>query len=1192
VLQLLGWKIKYQTYLQGREPDYALFADNEAFDAALTAGHMNPNFWQHATLVADAKAWHVSLDRPIREGSRREYPPEQIEWYLDRSRLDFGILTNGRLWRLVPREIGARKPRFKTYLEVDLPHLLERLRENLLIGEELNDLTRFFLFFSPTGYSTKDVAQSLVSRAVQGSAEYSISIGEDLKERVFEALRICIQGFLSVAENELDAAAQLNLYKEQSLILLYRLLFIMFAEDRRLLPYRINRTYTHNRSLGRHRDQIAARIDGSPLEGFTNDSYALWNDLSDLFDLIDRGHGTYGVPAYNGGLFDTEQHEFLATKKISDWYLAKVIDQLGRAPDPAHPRAGLFRVDYRDLAVQQLGGVYEGLLELVPRYAATAMIVVRERSGDRRSERIQPLSDPIPAGFEAAGNYDQDSVYLETDKGERRSYGSYYTPDHIVAHITHNTLEPLCSAISLGLSNEINAADQDSRSPDAEIQNRAQEALTGLRRDFANRVLKLRIVDPAMGSGHFLVRACQYLAEEIATNPYTDDEDANQQLNDESTLTYWKRRVVEACIFGVDLNPLAVELAKLSLWLDTVSVGHPLSFLDHHLVVGNSLVGARLRDLGALPDAPPIVENQFGAAYQSRVPGLVSTLANIQRLPSDTTRQVKEKARLLRTQFRPLADAFRLVADLWCSFFFHHRTSRPSPAVYDAVVQQLQRRPATQEISDVLATEGLLDAVEVLRDGELKCFHWEIQFPDIFESETLDRGFDAIIGNPPYDVLSEKELQRSLSEFKRYIRWNTIYDASRKGKNNLYKLFLCKMLDILRDDGRMGVIVPMALLGDDSACLVRRLFVQHGAFARIDAFPQKDDARRRVFTDAKLSTCVVHYLKTQDAERQRSSFRSQVHPEDKIDPVSPGLSLSTAAIPLYDPINFTIVSCSQRDWDIATRIMETGRLERLRNRVEFFQGEVNETNERAAGNLRTSGKKVVRGANVCLYVLRTASQGTDIFLDVPGFLDEADEEAKAYHHQYARVAVQESSPQNNFRRIIASLIPANEFCNHTINYAPEHKSSLPLSFVAALLNSDLSDWYFRLGSTNAHVSHYQLYNLPCPVFADEQEGRSQSLIEEANGLIAEERIDDLKNLLSGLSHDPPFEFAIVHIIAAIVRRIVVNERARGDISRSARSALAPEAQVWQDIINTAFYEMAGLDDQEQRDLRASLSTML
>src|SRR5205814_1347065 len=300
---------------------------------------------------------------------------------------------------------------------------------------------------------------------------------------------------------------------------------------------------------------------------------------------------------------------------------------------------------YRDLAVQQLGGVYEGLLELVPHYASSDMVIVRKRGSDQKSELVQPAGSPIPTGYELTDQkFKKDSVYLETDKGERRSYGSYYTPDHIVSYIVENTLAPLCNDLSHRLDEDIRHAEAECAAAAADQKTAIEDRLAALRGDFANRVLRLRVLDPAMGSGHFLVRACQYLAEEIATNPYTDDEEANRQTNDESTLTYWKRRVVEACIFGVDLNPLAVELAKLSLWLDTVSVGHPLSFLDHHLLVGNRLVGAQLHDLGALPDAPPIVENQFGAAYRSRVPRLVSTLANIQRMPSDTTGQVKEKA--------------------------------------------------------------------------------------------------------------------------------------------------------------------------------------------------------------------------------------------------------------------------------------------------------------------------------------------------------------------------------------------------------------------------------------------------------------------------------------------------------------------------------------------------------------------
>jgi hypothetical protein len=162
-----------------------------------------------------------------------------------------------------------------------------------------------------------------------------------------------------------------------------------------------------------------------------------------------------------------------------------------------------------------------------------------------------------------------------------------------------------------------------------------------------------------------------------------------------------------------------------------------------------------------------------------------------------------------------------------------------------------------------------------------------------------------------------------------------------------------------------------------------------------------------------------------------------------IEPNSPSLKLSTASIPLYDPANFTIVSCSQDDWDLATRIMQSGRMTRLKEFTEFFQGEVNETNERAKGNLTLNpddGKLVTRGASVCLYILRDASQGEDLFLRVDKFLDGKGEHTKAFHHQYPRIGVQESSPQNNFRRVISAFIPAGQFCNHKVNYLPEHTS--------------------------------------------------------------------------------------------------------------------------------------------------------
>ncbi|HUT23142.1 MAG TPA: hypothetical protein VM492_02240, partial [Sumerlaeia bacterium] len=462
VLESLGWKIIYQTFLRARKPDYALFLEDESKDAALNEGKNSPAFWRFPTLVADAKAWGTRLDRPIRVNNQREYPPEQIEWYLNQSLLPYGILTNGACWRLVPREHAQDQPRFQTYLECDLPTILDAwlAAKDLVQREEINrHFLRFYLFFSPAGYRAVEGRTPVATRAKEGSSEYRLGIGEDLKMRVFEALRFCIEGFLKFPPNHLDEG-QISLCREQSFVFLYRLLFAMYAEDRGLLPYRKNQLYTENRSLGRFRVDIAAKLDRLGTWGakdYSKEATSLWDDVQDLFDLIDSGKKAYGIPAYNGGLFSRESNGFLATRKISDWHLARVIDQLGRAPDPEHPRAGLYPVDYRDLQIQHLGNIYEGLLELDPHIVTEPRIVVRPKAPSRRHEETTIAARAaIPKGFEKTDmRYEPGDVELLTDKGERRSTGSYYTPNHIVDHLVEKALRPLCKAIDGQLRDEI-----------------------------------------------------------------------------------------------------------------------------------------------------------------------------------------------------------------------------------------------------------------------------------------------------------------------------------------------------------------------------------------------------------------------------------------------------------------------------------------------------------------------------------------------------------------------------------------------------------------------------------------------------------------------------------------------------------------------------------------------------------------
>ncbi len=1189
IFDKMGWTLKYQTHLDGRKPDYALFVSESDYDNALNVDSQSDEFWSFPVVVADAKAWDVSLDR--RSGTHREYPPQQIEWYLDRSRLDFGILTNGRVWRLVPRQLQSHQQRFLTYFEFDLEKYFTSWTGKIRTGVEIEDALYFYLFFGPAGHRTLLADTSLISRAVEGSTAYRIGVGEDLRLRAFEAVRLSTEGLLSFPPNRLNAPEHLEECRRHSFILVYRLLFIMFAEDRGLLPYATDEKYRERLSLSRRRDDVASRLNtvrSRPTTDYSRTSHSDLGELRLLFDLVDQG-GRFGVRAYNGGLFDSESNSFLEKNHISDWHLARIIDQLGRAADVAMKSGGLFRVDYRDLAIQHLGSIYEGLLELEPRVAAVPMKVILNSSRDGSSERTIPAVQPCPEGYEDTGErYDVGEVFLETNKGERRSSGSYYTPDHIVNHLVENTLEPLCQRIEQDLSDEIKANELRV----AEGDETATTRLADLKGEYDDRVLKLRVLDPAMGSGHFLLRACGYLAEQIATHPLT----AEDPLGD-SSITYWKRRVSESCLFGVDLNGLAVELAKLAIWLETVAVDRPLTFLDHHLRIGNSLVGARISELGALPDEKDLFSKPFIRALESKIPQLLKPLSEIEKLPSRETLQVKAKEKLL-ADLDVARLPFRQVADVWCSVFALPDSERVHGDDYRRLIEEIK----TPDRFDAVLREPAFQRGLNAARSKFNCFHWELEFPSVFyegKKRREDSGFDVIMGNPPYDVLSELESGRDLRAFKAFIQHEKTYRPSLRGKNNLYKLFVCRAMDLLADRGYLALITPMAILGDDQAAELRRTLFSLGTFTLIEAFPQKDDRHRRVFEQAKLSTAAFVYQKCASDQADKIVFTSRVHPGREIEPNSPQLRMKRAEVPLYDPKNSTLVSCSQEDLDLAVRIMQSGRLRRMGEVARFFQGEVNETNQRKQGTIsRWSDKRfhklVSRGANVCLYRLREASQGNDIYLDVDSFLSGSSEESKAFHHRQARIGLQESCPQNNFRRIIAAFVPAGEFCNHTVNYLPQRACKVDLRIILAVLNSKLADWYFRLGSTNAHVSHYQLDNLPFPHFRDTSAKAHAGLVLKVTNALESRKssVEAAFQLVAPLTKTGPFDPVLGEVLVAAVERIEAIEAKRGEIARRERSALAPEAQRYQDFIDQLLFAMAGLSPQESAALESRLLKML
>ena len=507
ILDVLGHTVEVQASLTApgtaKKPDYVFYYDQAALEANKGKKLTEDVLAGRAYAVGDAKYWDRPLDisKVSEDHLTNVNPASQIEFYIRYSGVSWGILTNGRLWRLYHKDSAKHLDR---YYEIDLPALLED-----------PDPERFLYFYACFSRHAFDAWDLGVEALLRGSNEYARGISDSLKEQVFDALRHLAQGFLDYKPNHLTSdPATLTFIYDASLIILYRLLFILYAEARELLPVHSGH-YRNAYSL----DKIKREIPSSP--HLLSGSATIWARLSALFQIIDEGSAELGVPTYNGGLFDPTRHPFIADHMLGDYHLQRAVDMLARVKEQF--------VDYRDLQVRHLGTIYEGLLEY----------------------HLQPI-EPA-AGW---------SVDLLNDRGERKATGSYYTPDYIVSYMVDQTLSPL-------LATAVAAHDEDAARVEA--------------------VLAINVLDMAMGSAHFLVEVTEYLARFLVGLGVTPAE-----AHGEADLAYWRRRVAQTCVYGVDLNPLAVDLAKLSLWLITVAADRPLSFLDHHLRAGNALIGTRL----------------------------------------------------------------------------------------------------------------------------------------------------------------------------------------------------------------------------------------------------------------------------------------------------------------------------------------------------------------------------------------------------------------------------------------------------------------------------------------------------------------------------------------------------------------------------------------------------------------------
>ena len=706
----------------------------------------------------------------------------------------WGLATDGLSLRIARDNASLTRP---AWIEADLGRIFT---EDLY-----SDFAALWLLAHESRFGGADDPPETCPLEVwrEAGREEGTRAREKLSDGFRQALEILGQGFLSHAANRKLRSAlhagELTTedYFNQLLRLVYRLVFLLTVEERNLLHQRdasepVRRLYADGYGLRRLRDR-AVRRSAHDREG------DLWESVRIVFRSLAAGEPRLGLPAL-AGLFGSEEAPDLDAAKLENRALLGALFRLAWLPE----KSGLVRVNWRDMGPDELGHVYEELLELVPQI-----------TGDGRLFSFA-------TGADSQGH-------------ARKTTGSYYTSDELVQLLLRSALDPV-----------------------------VERTVAGHPEDAADALLDLTIVDPACGSGHFLLAAARRLAGRVA----------RIRARGTPTPDHYQRAlrdVVRRCIYGVDKNPLAVEICKVGLWMESIDPGLPLTFLESHIHCGNSLIGANRALMGdQVPGTAWVVlegddrkvtawlkrRNKDEIAGQRRLRfelrreavALGDALHAVEEAPDDDAAALVEKQRKWRAVLA--SDAYKhekLVADAWCAAFLwpkgeHGLIAEAAPTTTTWLALRDDVSPPSAALVD--------NTRRIAEDYGL--FHWELAFPHIFARG----GFDVVLGNPPWEriKLQEKEFfakrepsittARNAAERKKLIaalpvsnpvlwrEWTTAtriaqgqshfvrqcgrYPLCGKGDVNTYAVFAEHNWSMLASRGRAGFIVPSGIATEDT----------------------------------------------------------------------------------------------------------------------------------------------------------------------------------------------------------------------------------------------------------------------------------------------------------------------------------------------------------------------------------------
>jgi hypothetical protein len=878
------------------------------------------------------------------------------------------------------------------------------------LGLVLNDPAAFAVLWWLLNADAFAAPETTLDRAVALSERYRADVRASLQDGVHDALMSLLGAFASARRanrSPRDPAALLD----ESLIVVYRILFLLFAEARGLVPG-WHPTYRESYTIESLRTAVE-RLAKPP---------GLWQSLQAIARLAHRGcrAGTLQVPPFNGRLFSPAHAPLAESLELDDGAVREAMMALTTRT----AAGGRQRIAYADLGVEQLGGVYERILDYEPvasRTNAPAITLVRA--------------------------------------GRRKATGTFYTPRALTEFLVRRALAPL-----------VTDADPD-------------------------QILSLRVLDPAMGSGAFLVAACRYLAGAYESALIRAGSLTASDIGERERAAF-RRTVAQRCLFGVDINPMAVQLGRLSLWLATLAGDRPLTFLDHHLRAGNSLLGASLD--AVVRQAPgggsrrarvahlPLFDLESADAAMTATVGPRLSLA---RDPGDTIEQVRAKERLLASLQQnggPLG-TWKAVADLWCAEWFRQRNSRRGHATFGALVDELLGRGVLPRH----VSAPLLDqAVAVARRERF--FHWPLEFPEVFHDThghpLPAPGFDVVIGNPPWEMLrGERGTAGDSAALTSFARSSGVYTWQGDGQANLYQLFLERAIALTRTAGRVAIVLPSGFAIDHGGASLRRALL---AQTEVDTFVSIENRDGLFPIHRGLKFLLITATRGRSTATLRCRFG--VRAPDALDAVSDTGDSGAVALPrplleafsgeqlaipeVRSPVDLAILSRCAFSFPPLSSLEGWG--------VRFGR-ELNATDDRehfVEGNATSRHLPIVEGKQIQPFVVHLAASRCRIPSRAAARLLGADGPFTRPRLAYRDVA----SPTNRLT-LIAAMIPAGVVTTHTLFCLKGDVDREIQWFLCGVFNSFVANYLVRT-RVGTHVTVSMIDRLPVPMASVESVG--------------------------------------------------------------------------------------------------------